>query len=410
MSSFLKVNEIKRETNQPLSAKCFTALFVLYPILSVYAIGPLNLGQVFTIPFIIVFVFKVLREPIVIRPQVASELPLILCGLALFLFILSLVSCVFFPEITSIARIGKFVLLLYGVVLIIVAGHFIDRDLSIKLLKVSLVSVSTVLFIQHLVNILFNVQIQPYLPFIDTVSMDQTERVLLYQYEGLTVYRPASVFVEPSHFGLYCGFGLSFLLFIDRSALNRNDLLVSLFVSLAMLSSTSGVSIALVVICWGMYLLPRIREIPLSVSFIVIICVIAILFSLQKGGVLSVGISRLITSDGSGANRLLSSLPYFESASPLMKLIGCGIGNMTVTYESNMPFLSGMGILLLESGLIGSLAFVAAIAYMGFADNCSLFPFCVIIFAVSLIEQYLYGTYFAYSVVFPLYCSRKAIA
>ena len=169
MSSFLKVNEINGKTNQPLSAKCFTALFVLYPILSVYSIGPLNLGQVSTIPFIIVFVFKVLREPIVVRPQVASELPLILCGLALFLYILSFVSCVLFPEITSISRIGKFILLLYGVVLIIVAGHFIDRDLSIKLLKVSLVSVSTVLFVQHLVNILFNVQIQPYLPFIDTV-------------------------------------------------------------------------------------------------------------------------------------------------------------------------------------------------------------------------------------------------
>lgn len=75
-------------------------------------------------------------------------------------------------------------------------------------------------------------------------------------------------------------------------------------------------------------------------------------------------VSRLSLDEGSGTLRILSFVPFYESAPPLMKLIGCGIGNMSVAFLNTMPFVSGDGILILESGLLGAAGFFVLMAYM----------------------------------------------
>ena len=387
--------------------KLFTVLFVCYPISAVYAVGPLNLGQVTMLPFIAAHIVLSFRSPFVARPLHAGLFPMLLCLFVLLLFVQSIVSSIVFATTVDIFRIAKGVLLIYGVLVVLAAGRFVDRLLAIKVLKAGLLAVCIVLCVQLAANALFGVQIMPYLPFLDTVSEEQTSRVLLYESGDSIIYRPASLFVEPSHFALFCGFGLWFLLFDDSCEKTRRDYALLLFVTLCMLASTSGTALVLAGVCWFMYFAPQPCRRPLVVMVAMLVAVVVIAVSLSGDGQLAVAFSRLNLMEGSGATRLFSFLEFYEDSGLGMKLLGCGIGNMSTAYSANMPFVSGDGILILESGFVGMAAFLLLMAYMVFADNRRLAPYGVLILLVGVFEQYLYGTYFAYSLVFPLYCLRR---
>ena len=387
-------------------AKVFTVIFVFYPILSVYAVGALNLAQVMTLPFVVLFVVDSFRMPIIPEPRFAKRFPVALCAFIFALFLFSLLSTLVFYGSADVGRISKISLMIYGLLLLLSAGRYLIPRLAIKVLKIVLVAACLILCVQHLANGVFGIQFQPYLPFLDTVSMEQTGRVLLYEQGGVTVYRPSSVFVEPSHFALFCAFGLGFLLFLENEK-RKSDIAILVFVTASMLISTSGTAFVFAGICWVVHFLPKLMSRPLIIVAAALVFLgVAIPILLNNESFL-LTVSRLSLDEGSGTLRILSFVPFYESAPSLMKLIGCGIGNMSVAFLNTMPFVSGDGILILESGLLGAAGFFVLMAYMFFADGRRLAPFCLLILLTGLIEQYLYGTYFAYSLAFPLYCSEE---
>lgn len=69
----------------------------------------------------------------------------------------------------------------------------------------------------------------------------------------LSFYRPSAFFLEPSHFAIYCIPVIAVTLF-SVTGDEKRERLCALFISLGVFLSTSGLGIAVVVMCWGIYL------------------------------------------------------------------------------------------------------------------------------------------------------------
>ena len=183
---------------------------------------------------------------------------------------------------------------------------------------------------------------------------------LYYKY----VYRPSSLFLEPSYYVLFAGLGLAALLFGKEKANKKLNLMLALIVTMSIVISTSTLGILVLIVNWGIYFynaffLEKRKLATKNVLFFFVFCSFAVyLFSSSLAETL---ITRTI-SGGSFSTRILRGVLIAKSLNPFQLFFGVGINNISnyvQTYgvftpydETNLKYLSSVIGTYVMSGIV----------------------------------------------------------
>lgn len=118
--------------------------------------------------------------------------------------------------------------------------------------------------------------------------------------KNFLMYRPTSLFYEPSHYFEFVVIALIIYLFENR-AISRKNLIDAVIITAGILASTSGMGIITIVIIWALWIFHRLirsyaKTMESRALFIIFIFLISGIFFLQTGYAHSI-LNRLFTSD-----------------------------------------------------------------------------------------------------------------
>lgn len=163
-----------------------------------------------------------------------------------------------------------------------------------------------------------------------------------------TMYRPPSIFIEPSH---ACYFLVPYLCYVLFS-LNSKDQLVNkmrfreaLFLSLGMIITTSGQGLTVLAVCWGLWFLRSVRKFNLSSLFVFAVIFIFLLSHFDFNST----IDRVTTTDSMNAiDARKGGYLLFDTLPDVYKYFGTGYGN----YDDSV-YYSSFAEIMFCTGYIG---------------------------------------------------------
>lgn len=163
-----------------------------------------------------------------------------------------------------------------------------------------------------------------------------------------TMYRPPSIFFEPSH---ACYFLVPYLCYVLFS-LNSKDQLVNkmrfreaLFLSLGMIITTSGQGLTVLAVCWGLWFLRSVRKFNLSSLFVFAVIFIFLLSHFDFNST----IDRVTTTDSMNAiDARKGGYLLFDTLPDVYKYFGTGYGN----YDDSV-YYSSFAEIMFCTGYIG---------------------------------------------------------
>lgn len=172
----------------------------------------------------------------------------------------------------------------------------------------------------------------------------------------VTAYRPASILPEPASATYFMVPYLCFALFGAESKIDRRSLLKALLVSLAILCTTSGQGLIVLVACWGTWIIKEAKSFNFG-RLIIVLAIGAIALSQID---LSFTINRVTTDDGMNAVDARSEGYDLLKTIPVKELVfGKGFGN----YDEDV-FFSSFASIIFSTGIINMV--LVAIMYLSF--------------------------------------------
>lgn len=195
---------------------------------------------------------------------------------------------------------------------------------------------------------------------------------------GGYIFRPSSLFIEPSYFAYYSSPALILLLFDCK--LNRNNLYKALTISLASILTTSTICLVCVLFTWSLFVIFGRHNLSKgqrrSIIAFILILILALLIVLNQSAV-QFSLSRKMTQlldlgeSTSSSMRLTRGWEYFGYMNPFLRIIGCGFGHLADYFD-----ISGMGMKMSNSinltsymnsftGVLCSLGIVGLILFLG---------------------------------------------
>lgn len=248
-----------------------------------------------------------------------------------------------YSSLTSIiTRLGRFV-----VVIVIMMGfgysnHFVPKK-YLKLLRGLTLFVAGYAMLQALVFRLAGVKL---INVIGNVNGDLALTSALGEYE--TMYRPPSIFAEPSHASYFMVPYLCYVLFCKPSPdsmLNKKRFREALFVTLGILFTTSGQGLTVLAACWGVWLLRSSKKLNFKSIAVFVIAFIFLLYNFDFHPT----INRVTTTDEMNAvDARKQGYILFEQLSETYKFFGTGFGN----YDDHI-YYSSFAEILFCTGYIG---------------------------------------------------------
>src|SRR5680860_548879 len=231
-------------------SKYFTFLIVIFPILTIYK-SPIPEIRLST--FILILLTPLVLKGVSKKNNIGSKVGKKFIVFFFYILFSTLLSILFLVEdfdINLIAlRVTKFILL-PTLVLLIINKKYFNLRYGLQLLEKITLIASVFLIFQTIIfystGILISGVIKPFLEYDAYATHDYLEMALPF-------YRPTSFFAEPSHFCYFAIVGLIYSLwgFIDKP----KKIIYALIISLAILLSTSGQGLVLLIFCWTFYVL-----------------------------------------------------------------------------------------------------------------------------------------------------------
>ena len=248
-----------------------------------------------------------------------------------------------YSSLTSvITRVGRFV-----VVMVIMMGfgfsnHFVPEK-YLKLLRGLTLFVAGYAMLQALIFYLFGVKL---INVIGDVNGDLALTSALGEYE--TMYRPPSIFVEPSHASYFMVPYLCYVLFCKPSSddmINKKRFREAIFVSLGILFTTSGQGLTVLAACWGIWFLRTAKNLDFKKILIFVCAFVYLLYNFD----FSSTINRVTTKEHMSAVEARQGGYFlFEQLSDAYKFFGTGFGN----YDDHV-YYSSFAEILFCTGYIG---------------------------------------------------------
>lgn len=186
-----------------------------------------------------------------------------------------------------------------------------------------------------------------------------TVSVVMTSKQGMVIdgfFRPSAMFLEPSHFSAYCSIGLICLLFGSK-----NIDLKSIFVSIAICMTTSGIGIGSVAMIWGLYIFYDLKSINkkrmIRACMLIIISLLSFIILYCNFSFFRTALSRFSGPDNALSGRLSGRL-FIEELSGTSRLFGVGYRNFTKFDSLNISYyFSSITELLYCQGIVGTVLF-----------------------------------------------------
>ena len=175
-----------------------------------------------------------------------------------------------------------------------------------------------------------------------------------------TMYRPPSIFIEPSHACYFLVPYLCYVLFCDPSTndkINKMRFREAIFISLGMLFTTSGQGLTVLAVCWGFWFIRSAKNLNIRSFLISTILFVYLLYNFD----FSSTINRVTTTENMNAvEARQGGYLLFDTLSGTYKVFGTGYGNYndSVYYSSfaEIMFCTGyIGLVLVMLLFLGPL-------------------------------------------------------
>lgn len=303
----------------------FTSLVILLPFLYQYKspIDSIALGEILLIPFILYYIFS--RKTITIDPRSYNGyFSYVMCTL------LATVFASLQPFFSLIDFFTVFLRIIYYSMLIFVSYKHFNVKLGLKLCKYFTLLFAIYLIAQYISYKNFGV-ILPTIIDKSWVFLPEMGTRLDYELYYKYVYRPSSLFLEPSYYVLFASLGLAASLFCVDKANNNVNIIVSLIITISIVLSTSTLGILVLIVNWVLYFYNSfyIEKKKLSISKIIFLFAFCIFMSyLLLSPMAEMLISRTM-SGGSFSTRILRGLLIARSLDLFQMLFGVGINNVS---------------------------------------------------------------------------------
>ncbi len=386
------IHYIKEKDSEKTQNTLFTLCIVLSPVLNVYALQGYGLG--FPLLTLCLFINLIRHNKSLCILKLDNNSIYIIMPM-IFLLISGLISLAYNYSAVSKILGRSFFIIIYTFI-IIQSKKLVNFSLAKTVMRVVAFVVVVGTVIQILTYFITGNVLQLYIPGLSTAVENLNQSIVL---DG-SVFRPKSIFNEPSHIAYYISLCLTIELFVYK----KGSLFWIVFDSIGLLLTLSGTGVALLALIWCMFLASERAFIKsLYVVFgIVFIFLIIIQTGFWEHVLYSMGRLQVDT------NRVTSFLSIFDSMSSIEKVIGVGIGNTTVRFaslfQSNSSFMSGFGRILIEGGVV--CAFVYILCYLKLIISIK-FPyksFVILLFVLNFAENTIFGLY--YSLIFMwIYCN-----
>lgn len=324
---------VQQNNPLPFGIRCYSVVVALLPVLASYASGIPGFSAA-DVVLVLCCVMAVLGNHS--RRINAFTVRPVLIVIALYLIVLfNLVTSLVQPK----PEYGNMVIrtiryFFYLAVVVICSGHMLDLALCRKAIKVVALLASFYIFLQYAMYTLLGVILRGYLPFLNLYveGYASTDYATLYS----SMYRPTSFFLEPAHFARYAVVGVAILLF-DGKKLTAQTVLAAVFVSAAVLVSTSAQGYLLLALVWLICLVTRTRDLE-SDGLKGIFFLTALAFPLLMMGILQLpfvqnAVARALNIDFSNLSNentamgaRLGGFAYYLELPVLHQIIGMGFG------------------------------------------------------------------------------------
>lgn len=346
------------------STKAVTFLVVIYPLLSVYGIPPINLGMVSLI--ILYFLFLVTRDRIVLK------WPKYFWLFFLYMFLLRFFNCFDF----SFSSLFSLNLIVFGFVLGISCKHF-DLQYGIKIYENIVLICCVFFFLQEVMFQISGTRVVGLLSLIPlNTGMSNSDYISLFSIKD----RSASFFLEPAHFAQYISPLLAVELFKNKKPVVN---FYSVLISITLLLLRSGTGVIIMSIIWIIWFFYHLKNSSL-IKRLSILFILGPAFAYGVYLYLSSELGESVSERGSEFTdysattsayvRIIRGYDLFDDFPVLNKLFGMNPpsklqlfiskGEMSFLFPENDLFFSGIQSVLVFGGIIGLLIFSFHFSYL----------------------------------------------
>lgn len=333
--------------------KIITTIILLFMPLSMY-VTPIKGITIGDVVLLLALILAIISNKSTRDKKNRIVLPLIVY--IIFIFTITLIQWSIKPIDISSEALSTLRYVFYIFSVAIIAKDFFNMEFCYKIYKKLAIIFAIYTTIQylsyHIFKILLPANIIPFLEATSEVTKLYTSTYLNYYNSGLILFRPYSVFIEPSYYSIY---QIPFLYMILNNYQEKHRKLIAAFIFLTFLLAGSTTGIVLGIICW---IKPFIKEILSKKNFKFILTIIIILpffFKFIGTETMQNSLNRIISNDGnfgsSVTGRFSGISQSFEDMSINQKIIGNGIGNNTLflpSYQLIYYFFGYVGVIFIS--------------------------------------------------------------
>lgn len=276
-----------KEIKNDMLSKTYTFIVVSFPILSMYiVISSLTLGDLLLLSLFPILLFQ--KRAYTIKTFLSSILSFYF--LYIFCQFYILYSFDFISSNDVVLRTLRY--LFYILCIILFSKRYFIPDYALVVYKYIAVFACLFLILQLLCLYFFNYYLPGYLPIFSV-----REDLLNFSFTSVSENRARSIFAEPAEFSTYIVTFLAIQLFSIRK--NKNDLLLSLFLTISVFLSLSSTGILVSASIWLFWFVMN-RAVPSHIKISGIALLLFFLFLFSKTDLFSsILIERLQTGSSS---------------------------------------------------------------------------------------------------------------
>ena len=241
-------------------------------------------------------------------------------------------------------------------------------------------------------------------------------------------YRPAAFFSEPAHYSMLMMLVLlSLLLKLDSLYIKKNiRILISSFISISLLLSSSSSGMIYVLFVWGVWIFNEksvslsLKLFLLSIFGLVFTCIFA--FTDELSTAYEHFMSTDFSSITSGSFRIARGFDLFSTLSFTEKLFGIGCGSIDSyiissnfisiydNYENvHSNYVSALSSFLLEGGALGTLVFIVSIVFLLYKNKFQNASLLIMFFLLIFSNEIIYTPQIYYSIGILILIYRKGL-
>jgi hypothetical protein len=233
--------------------------------------------------------------------------------------------------------------------IVILGSRHDSFNISITLHTIEIVSlfISAIVIIQSLFHYALGFNLQTlYGSFI----LEEYSGIIGYSVTG-GIFRPSGLFLEPAHFAQYVIIAL-----LQNIRKNNLSVIKLIFLSIAMLCSTSGIGILLLISAYAYLLFTKTKELNwkrrLQYSVIFAVVLLIVVFTASKVPFIQMILKRVFSQDESGYNAIAGRSVHWEhtvqNLSGLQLFFGVGPKDFRIK-----GFITGLNEIIYYYGYVG---------------------------------------------------------